>query len=241
MMPYDTKNSVGTGNTGLGPLKALPERISMGQHVYEHLKQAIIRGEAAPGSRLVESRIAGAMGVSRTPVREAIHKLEREGLLRKQPRGGFIVLGLNRDEIEETFGIRSILEGYAARMAAIKHEEEELFALEDKIDEYRMYMNQEDLDALPAINTEFHDLLYALSRSPKLIKMINDLRDQIFRFRQMILKNVKNARISHEDHLLMLDYIRKRKHRDVEKLAREHILRGQEAVLEEIDKGESDL
>ncbi|MCP4686951.1 MAG: GntR family transcriptional regulator, partial [Desulfobacterales bacterium] len=121
----------------MGPLKALPERKSMGQHVFEHLKQTIIRGDVSPGNRLVESRIADAMGVSRTPVREALHKLEREGLLMKQPRGGFIVLGLNREEIEETFGIRSVLEGYAAKMAAIKHQEEELFVLEDKIDEYQ--------------------------------------------------------------------------------------------------------
>ncbi len=73
------------------------------------------------GSRVVESRIAEALGISRTPVREAMHKLEREGLLQRQPKGGYIVLGLNRDDIEETFGIRSVLESYAARLAAVKH------------------------------------------------------------------------------------------------------------------------
>ncbi len=235
-MTNDSITNSETRDPSLGPLQALPRRKSMGQHVFEHLKQSVVRGDISPGNRLVESRIADAMGVSRTPVREALHKLEREGLLLKQPRGGFIVLGLNRDEIEETFGIRSVLEGYAAKMAAIKHEEKALRPLEDKIDEYRGHLEQGNLDALPEINTEFHDLLYALSRSPKLVKMINDLRDQIFRFRQMILKNEENARVSHEDHLLMIDYIRKRRPREVEKLAREHILRGQAAVLEEFDR-----
>ena len=91
-------------------LKHLSERKSLGEHVFENLKQAIIRGEVVAGTRLVESRIADVLDISRTPVREAIHKLEREGLIEKLPRGGFSVLGLTREEIGETFGIRSVLE-----------------------------------------------------------------------------------------------------------------------------------
>ena len=104
-----------------GPLQALHERKSLGQHVFDSLKQAIIRGDIVPGEWLVESHIAQMLGISRTPVREAIHKLERERLIERQPRGGFTVLGLNRDDIEETFGIRGVLEGYAARLATVKH------------------------------------------------------------------------------------------------------------------------
>jgi len=221
---------------GFAPLKGLPQRKSMGQHVFEHLKQAIIRGDVPPGNRLVESRIADAIGVSRTPVREAIHKLEREGLLRKQPHGGFTVQGFTRQDIEETFGIRSVLEGYAAKLAAINHREEDLVPLERKIEQYGAYLDQGKLTLLPRINTEFHDLLYPLSRSPKLIRMINDLRDHIYRFRQIILKKEALARESHREHLKMMGYIRKRNPEDVEKLVREHILRGQAAVMETFDK-----
>ena len=92
------------------------------------------------------------------------------------------------------------------------------------------------MDALPKINTEFHDLLYVMSRSPKLEKMISDLKDQIYRFRQIILKNKKMAIKSHKDHKLMLESIRKRDADGVEKLVREHILRGKSAVLQEFDK-----
>jgi len=102
---------------------------ALGQHVFDNLRQAIIRGNIAPGEWLVESHIAQMLGISRTPVREAIHKLEREMLIERQPRGGFTVLGLNRDDIEETFGIRSILEGYAARLATVKHHPRELKVL----------------------------------------------------------------------------------------------------------------
>ena len=173
---------------GFTELGKIGQRKSLGQHVFENLKNAIIKGDITPGGRLIESRLAETLGISRTPVREAIHKLEREGYLQKLPRGGFSVPGLSRDDVEETFGIRSILESYAARLAAKKHCQEDLKPLEHKIKIYQQHLDCKNLDALPDINTEFHDLLYALSKSPKLIHMINNLRDQIYRFRQMILK-----------------------------------------------------
>jgi DNA-binding GntR family transcriptional regulator len=219
-----------------GPLQVLQERKSLGQHVFDNLKQAIIRGNITPGEWLVESHIAQMLGISRTPVREAIHKLEREGLIERQPRGGFTILGLGRDDIEETFGIRSVLEGYAARLATVKHRSKELKALETKIEEFQVCLNNGKLDVLPEINTEFHDLLYALSKSPRLIHMINALRDQIFRFRQMILKDDKLAKISNEDHIQMLKFMRKRDAEGVEMLVRDHILRGQDEVLREFGK-----
>ena len=215
----------------MGHIDLLQERKSLGQHVFENLKKAIVRGELQPGKRLVENQIAGMLNISRTPVREAIHKLEREGLLEKMPRGGFIVPDLTRDNVEETFGIRSVLEGYAARMAAILHKGNDLDLLENKLNEYQQHFDQGQMDALLKINTEFHDLLYSLSKSQKLIKMINDLRDQIYQFRKIILNNKKMAKKSGDDHRLMMRYIRDRDADGVEKLVREHILRGQEAVL----------
>ena len=88
---------------------------------------------------------------------------------------------------------------------------------------------------MPGINTEFHQLLYELSRSPRLIEMISGLGDRIYRFRRMILKRAALARISHADHRSMLQLIRQRRPVAVEKLVREHILRGQVAVLDEFD------
>ena len=222
-----------------GPLQVLQERKSLGEHVFDNLKQAIVKGNIAPGEWLVESHIAQMLGISRTPVREAIHKLERERLIERQPRGGFTVLGLNRDDIEETFGIRSVLEGYAARLATEKHRPKELKALEKKIDKFQACLDQNQMDILPEINTEFHELLYDLSKSPRLIHMINGLRDQIFRYRQMILQDDQLANISNEDHKQMLGYMRKRDAAKVENLVREHILRGRDVVLREFSKKRS--
>jgi DNA-binding GntR family transcriptional regulator len=142
---------------------------------------------------------------------------------------------LTREDIEETFGIRGVLEGYAARLAAVKHEGPELEPLEEKIREYQACLDRGDLDALPRINTDFHELLYALSRSPRLIRMIADLGDWIHRFRRVILKSRKLAEVSNRDHRLMLAHIRRRDAEGAETRVREHILRGQEAVLKEFD------
>ena len=112
-----------------------------------------------------------------------------------------------REDIEETFGIRSVLEGYAAHLAAVKHEAQELEKLDQKIEEFQKALDRKKMDLLPAINTEFHDLLYGLSKSPKLINMINGLKDQIYRYREMILKESKYASTSNLDHKRMLKYL----------------------------------
>ncbi len=220
----------------LRPMRGLSARKSLGELVYDNLRQAIVRGDLAPGTRLVESRIAGAQGISRTPVREAIHKLERERFIERLPRGGFGVLGLNRQDIVETFGIRSVLEGYAARLAAINYQADDLKPLEAKIDEFERLLRRNRLRGLPDVNTQFHDLLYALSRSPRLVGMIDALRDHIFRFRQIILRNAHQAWVSNDDHRLILEHIRRRDAEGAERLVREHIVRGQAMVLKTFDR-----
>jgi DNA-binding GntR family transcriptional regulator len=141
------------------------------------------------------------------------------------------VLELSREEIVETFGIRSVLEGFAARLAAINHQPGQLKRLEEKIDEFQRLLDTKHLKGLPQVNSDFHDLLYALSSSPRLIRMIDALRDHIYRYRQIILKEAGQAQTSNEDHRLILQSIRTRDAEGVEQLVREHILRGQKMVL----------
>ncbi len=221
-------------------LKPLAERKSAGQNIFELLRHGITCGDIRSGSRIVESHIASILGVSRTPVREAIHKLEREGLLTKLQHGGYTVTSLTREDIEESFGIRAVLEGYAARLATIRHAPEDLKPLFSKIDEFEQHLQINDLDALPEINTALHDMLYSLSSNRSLIKIIKDLKDQFLRFRRIILKNKTLATASHHDHREMLAMMQKRREDDVERLVRDHVLRGLTAVLEEYDQNRFD-
>jgi DNA-binding GntR family transcriptional regulator len=217
------------------------ERRSLGHDVFKYLKNAIIDQTIMPGSRLVESKIADMLGISRTPLREALHKLEREDWIEKIPSGGFQVVTLTREDIEQTFGIRSVLEAYAARLAAENCQDKDLIPLEKKMKEYQRCLElNKDRDKLQIINTQFHDLLYALSKSAKLIKMINQLRAQISRFRHIILKQDNYAQKSNDDHIHMLEAIKDRDGKAVEQLVRAHILRGKAAVLTQINQEEKE-
>jgi DNA-binding GntR family transcriptional regulator len=215
-------------------LNAIGERKSLGEDVYDHLKQAIIDQDIEPGARLVENRIAQMLGISRTPLREALHKLEREDWIEKMPSGGFKVMTLSREDIEETFGIRAVLEAYAARLAAEKHRPSDLIPLEKVMKQFRNCLEKKQTARLPEINTEFHDLLYAMSDSPRLIKMINQLRAPISRYRQIILKQKAYAAASCQDHADMLTAMNQRDADRVEDLVRSHILKGKQAVIHRI-------
>lgn len=218
------------------PIRSL-KRENLGNQVFEQVKEIIVRGEIPAGKRMIESEIAASMGISRTPVREAVHKLEAEGLLQPLPRGGYVVRGLALPDIEETFEIRSILESFAAYLAANRHSGKEILPLEKKMEEFQRYLDRDNLKELTRINTEFHELLYALSRSQRLIKMINDLRDEIYFLRKIILRSVDMARLSNKDHREIIKAIKKREAKRVERLVRDHILRGKKFVINEIRKG----
>ena len=210
---------------------------NLGNQVFEQVKEMIVRGEIPAGKRMIESEIAESMGISRTPVREAVHKLEVEGFLKPLPKGGHVVRGLALSDIEETFEIRSILESLASYLAVNRHNDEEILPLEEKIEEFQRYLDRHDLKELTRINTEFHELLYALSRSPRLVKMIHNLRDEIYFFRKIILNSEDMAHLSNKDHREIIKAIKKREAKKVERLVREHILRGKEFVINEIRKG----
>jgi DNA-binding GntR family transcriptional regulator len=222
------------------PIRSL-KRENLSYQVFEQIKEMIVRGEIPAGKRMIESEIAESMGISRTPVREAVHKLEAEGLLKPLPKGGYVVRGLDICDIEETFEIRSILESFASYLAAQRHSNKEIVPLEEKIEEFQGYLDKHDLKELARINTEFHELLYALSRSPRLVKMIHNLRDEIYFLRKIILHSVDMAHLSNNDHKEIIKAIKRREAKKVERLVRDHILRGKEFVINEIRKGTIDV
>ena len=210
---------------------------NLGNQVFEQLKEMIFKGELAPGKRIIESEVADSIGISRTPVREALHKLEAERLLMHLPKGGYVVKGMSLSEIQETFDIRIILESFAGFLAAKRCNDKEILPLEKKLEEFEKYLIKNDLKELTRVNTEFHELLYALSKSPKLIKMINNLRDEIFLLREILLDSMKMASLSHDDHKEMIKAIKNREAKKVERLIKEHILRGEDFVIKEMKKG----
>lgn len=196
------------------------------EQVYRKLKESILNVMLEPNQRLIEEKLAAEMGTSRTPVREAIQKLEKEGLIHKLPRGGFAVNVIADEDIEEVFGVRSVLEGYAGYLATLRATEEDLRAMESIVKRQEICLDNGETDEIIRLNTDFHDILYACAKSKKLIAIINDLRDFIFRYRILILRYEGMATIAIQDHKDMIALMKAKNARQVEKLVRKHIIRG---------------
>jgi DNA-binding GntR family transcriptional regulator len=204
------------------------------EQVYRRLKASVLNGALSPNKRLIEEKLAEEMGTSRTPVREAIQKLEKEGLIHKLPRGGFAVSIVTDEDIEEVFGVRSVLEGYAGYLATSRASDEDIKSLEETVKEQEKYLTEQNTEEIIRLNTEFHDILYRAAKSKKLYSLINDLRDYIYRYRIIIFRYEGMAAISIQDHKDMIGLMKSRSARQVEKLVRKHIIRGMDLIKKKI-------
>jgi DNA-binding GntR family transcriptional regulator len=220
-----------TGGIRVGKRKSLREE------VYDSLKKSILHGKLKAGQRLIEETLAHQIGISRTPVREAFHKLERDDLVTRLPKGGFAVREFTKEDVEEIFGIRSALESYAAYLATFHIPPERISILEKKIEESERALENGDDEKVVQLHTEFHDLLYKSCKSKKLTEMINNFRDYFYRYRSALLHTKEGFTYSLESHRQMLEAMRNKNARLVEKLVRKHLERGKEIVLREIDEG----
>ena len=146
----------------------------IGERVYRELRAALLHGTIAPGERLVEADLAGRLGVSRTPVREALARLVAEGMV--TVRGSGLVARDAAGEMADIYGLRQVLEGYAARLAAQRATPEELDRLSALSSQLRTAIDQDDLDQHVELNNAFHLAVAEASRNDRLIKLISDYR-----------------------------------------------------------------
>jgi DNA-binding GntR family transcriptional regulator len=232
---YNAKKD-GSMKTALGGQR-VSQKKSLREDVYESLKKSILHGKLKARQRLIEEQLADQAGISRTPVREAFHKLERDELVTRLPRGGFAVREFTKEDVEEIFGIRSALESYAAYLATLHITPDKISILEDKVKESEDALQEGDDDKVVQLHTEFHDLLYKSCKSRKLVEMINNFRDYFYRYRSALLHVENGMSYSNRDHRQMLEAMTKKNPRLAERLVRRHLARGKELVLREIDEG----
>jgi len=210
---------------------------SVGDAVYDSLKAAITKGDLPPGQRLVERQLSLQLRTSRIPIREAIKKLEKDGLVEKLPKRGFVVKSVTEAEIGEIFGIRAVLESYAAYLATERLTDVLMKKLENSVRAYREALAQKDVDQMMTANAQFHEIIYKASGSEKLYTLINNFRDYISRYRKTLLTTHEFAKVSLEDHIRMLDAMNERDNDKVEELVRKHILRGKAIIVGEMKAG----
>lgn len=199
--------------------------------VFETLREAIITGVLKPGERLMEVQLAEEMGVSRTPVREAIRKLELEGFVVMVARKGAYVAGISLKDVTDVFEIRAALEGLAASLAAGRASDEELEEMERAVANRSVYLESTDLNSLVETDSEFHDILYRASRNQKLITILSNLREQIDRFRAVSLASPGRGREALEEHKNIVEAISVRDPELAMKLGQEHIESAENALL----------
>ncbi len=204
--------------------------------VFETLRDAIINQVLRPGERLMEIQLAEELGVSRTPVREAIRKLELEGLVVMLPRRGAYVAGISMKDILEVFEVRAALEALAAGLAAERITEEELDEMERQLVKETEETEANNLRSIVEIDTSFHDLLYKAARNERLVHFVNLLQEQLQRFRSASLARPGRSKNALDEHRKILEALASRDAKLAEQLAREHIENAEQAMLLSLEK-----
>lgn len=202
--------------------------------VLEALREAILNGTLKPRERLMEIQLAEDLGVSRTPVREALRKLELEGFIVMVPRKGAYVADLSIKDIADVFEIRIALEGLAAALAAERITDEELEEMERHLVEKAEAIKKQDMSKLIEVDTRFHEALYGASRNERLITIINNLREQIQRFRTSSLAMPGRMQQSLEEHRNIVEAIESRDAALARQTAQEHIENAESYMIESL-------
>lgn len=204
--------------------------------VFNTLRQAIITGEFAPGERLMEISLANRLGVSRTPVREAIRKLELEGLVIMIPRKGAQVARITEKNLRDVIEIRTVLEEFAAVLACERIDQSGLHDLRQAHEGFiRSVENGDILDIVDKDET-FHDTIFRATNNDRLISIINNLREQFYRYRMEYVKDIRQRSNLVEEHRELLDAISSRDSIKAKELMKTHLLNQQQEVINNIQE-----
>lgn len=197
---------------------------SLRAKVFKSIRQDILVGKYQRGEELTESGLAESLGVSRTPVREALRQLELEGLVELVPNKGAFVTGISDKDIQDIYEIRSRLEGLCARWAAKNITQEQLDEMEEILYLTEYHVRKEHYEQLSELDGRFHELLYEASHSRIMAHELSGFHQYVQLARKQSLKNSKRSLRSNEEHQRILEALKAHDEDLAEKLATEHIL-----------------
>ena len=218
----------------LSPIK-LDSYQPLREVVCESLRDAIRRGVLKPGERLMEIQLAEELGVSRTPVREAIRKLELEGYVIMMPRRGTYVASMSIRDINEIFEIRTALESLSNGLAAERITDEELESLQRLLVMIGGYVEEGNMDKIVETDIEFHDLLYRAARNSRLVGIISNLREQLTRFRTPSMSYPGRLETTLEEHREIVEAIAEGDVKRAKKAAEHHMEMSEKTLLKAVD------
>jgi GntR family transcriptional regulator, rspAB operon transcriptional repressor len=199
--------------------------------VYTYVREQILSGRIAPNQRLIETKIAQEIGISRTPVREALHNLEIEGLIRSIPRIGYQVKAISEQEVEEICEIRSIIEGLAARWAMEKASPKAIRELKKNIALTIAKISKREIRAFIDLDTQFHEIIARCSGSTRLLELSQTLRGHMLRYRVQSIFSEETVLQALKGHQRILEAIEKGNPNEVSLAVQVHLEESKISIL----------
>ena len=193
------------------------------ERAYRELRHWIVSGQVPPGTRLVEADIARQLGVSRTPAREALKHLTTEGFVSRDAFGGLVVHEATRQEVEEIYYVREVLDGLAARLAAHRASPDDLARVDAVFEAMRLSIESGDTSQVVQWDIVFHNLIYEIAASPRLISIARDLRDFIRRFSTEAFEGGARATTVLAEHRKIVAALKAHDADAAERAARKHL------------------
>ena len=206
--------------------------------VFNTLRQAIITGEFVPGERLMEIALANRLGVSRTPVREAIRKVELEGLVVMIPRKGAEVARITEKDLRDVLEVRSSLEELAAGLATERLDDDSREKIKTALDNFREAITTGDNPRIADCDVEFHDAVFEATKNKRLIQIINNLREQIYRYRLEYVKDTEYHAVLMKEHEELVDAMFSGDKKGAQEIMKRHIDNQEETVIKKIQEEE---
>ena len=204
--------------------------------VFNTLRQAILRGEMEPGERLMEIQLADKLGVSRTPIREAIRKLELEGLVIMIPRKGAEVAHITEKDMRDVLEVRAALEELEATLACRNVTPERIEELKMANKRFEAAIISKDVVAIVDADVNFHDIIYAMTDNQRLIQIINNLREQMYRYRLEYVKDARAHSILISEHNDIIDTLSKKDEENTKNVIRQHITNQEKGIIRLLNK-----
>ena len=202
--------------------------------VFNTLRQAILTGELKPGERLMEIHLANRLGVSRTPIREAIRKLELEGLVTMIPRRGAEVAQITEKSMSDVLEVRRAMDALCAELACERITEEELEQLRRACEKFAQTVKTRDVKKIAQADVELHDIILQATGNSRLIQLVNNLSEQMYRYRFEYIKDLSQHESLVEEHKIIYESLVDRDTVRAAEAARIHIDNQRKAIIRQI-------
>jgi DNA-binding GntR family transcriptional regulator len=206
----------------------------LSEDIADSIRAAIIKGKFKPGEKISEGDLAESMGISRTPLREAFRKLENEGFIEIIPRKGAVVTGIDPNEVNDLYEIKSTLEGLAARLASANMQKRDIKRLERINEELKDLIDKNDLEAFYRAHTKFHEVFNKLSANRRLIHMISNLNDHFKRFGIVSLTFPGQYEKAIKQHGEIIEAFKKGDEKAVEEKVRTNVMTGGKVLIQHL-------